>query len=195
MEAFSEGVRLGGLYDTQEIKILICYMLNGVKEPLPREAIVEILFSYEIANLFETSAAIDDLVHLGNLKEDAEGRLTMTESGEQAARQLFTIVPYTLREQALGAAMQLVARTRNEQNTRVTIEKLELGYAVTCAIDNSPQPMMSFTLRVADRMQAERIREQFLNDPLTVYRMMVSVLTGSATVSQENGQTVLRMRM
>lgn len=195
MEAFSEGVRLGGLYDTQEIKILICYMLNGVKEPLPREAIVEILFSYEIANLFETSAAIDDLVHLGNLKEDAEGRLTMTESGEQAARQLFTMVPYTLREQALGAALQLVARTRNEQNTRVTIEKLELGYAVTCVIDNSPQPMMSFTLRVADRMQAERIREQFLNDPLTVYRMMVSVLTGSATVSQENGQTVLRMRM
>ena len=51
------------------------------------------------------------------------------------------------------------------------------------------------TLRVADRMQAERIREQFLNDPLTVYRMMMSVLTGSATVSQENGQTVLRMRM
>lgn len=193
MDAFSDGVRLGGLYNSQDIKILICYMLMGVDQPLSRTAVVEILTSNEIANFFETSAAIDDLIARGNLTESEDGHLSMTDAGRQAAAQLVTIVPYTLREQALGAAVQLLARARHEQDTRVTIEPLDKGFEVTCAVDTSDHPMMAFTLRVADRMQADMIREHFLDDPVTLYRLMVCVLTGSADLKQENGRATLTM--
>lgn len=193
MEAFSNGVRLGGLYDTQEIKILICYMLMGVSEPLHRDSIVQILSYNEIANLFETSAAIDDLVKLENLTEDENGMLSMTDKGAALAKQLFTMVPYTLREQALGAAVQTLARAQRLKETKITIEELDSGYSITCAVDNAEHPMMAFTLRVADRMQAETIRNRFLDDPLTVYRMLVSVMTGCGEMTEEKGRIHLTM--
>ena len=42
-DAFSAGVEPGGLYSSQEIKILICYMLNGAGEPMPRQAVLDII--------------------------------------------------------------------------------------------------------------------------------------------------------
>jgi len=42
-DAFSAGVKPGGLFSYQEIKILICYMLMGIPAPLPRQAILDIL--------------------------------------------------------------------------------------------------------------------------------------------------------
>ena len=193
MDAFSDGVKPGGLFSSQDIKILICYMLLGVDRPMPRQAVVEILSGGEMANLFETSAAIDDLTARGHLTEDADGLLTLTETGRQVAQTLSTMVPYTLRERSLKAALRLLTRHRREQETAVTVDKLDRGYAVTCAVDTSEHPMMSVTLRVADEMQVSLIREHFLDDPVTVYRSVIALLTGDARVEKNGRQITINM--
>ena len=181
METFADGVAPGGLYDSREIKILICYMLLGVGQPFPRQAVLDILTEHQMANLFETSAAIDDLVARDNVREDEDGLLTLTEIGRQAAETLTQRIPYTLRERSLKAAMALLARARYERETKVDIVPLEPGFSVTCSIDQTEHPMMSFTLRVADKMQAEMVREHFLNDPTAFYRALISLSTGDCT--------------
>lgn len=181
METFADGVAPGGLYDSREIKILICYMLLGVGQPFPREAVLNILTEHEMANLFETSAAIDDLVARDNIREDADGCLTLTDVGRQAAETLTQRIPYTLRERSLKAAMALLARARYERETKVDILPLDRGFSVTCSIDQTEHPMMSFTLRVADRMQADMVREQFLSDPTDFYRTLIALATGDCT--------------
>lgn len=191
MAGFSDGVRPGGLYDSREIKVLICYMLSGVAEPLSRDTVTEILTDGEMANLFETSAAIDDLVSRGNVTETENGLLAITESGRASAEQLYDLIPYTLRDRSQKAAMKLLARARNERDAAVDITPLDQGYAVKCSIDKTDVPMMSFTLRVTDETMAKAVRERFLDDPTAFYRALIALSTGDFT--DDDGKLVVEM--
>ncbi len=190
-DAFTSGVAPGGLLNSRDIRVLVCYMLSGVDEPMARQDVVEIIFSEGMANFFETEAAIDELVRLGNLTEDEDSMLALTPAGRSAAETLTTRVPYTLRERSVEAAIRLLTRQRREKDTKVDIVKLDTGVAVTCSIDRSDHPMMSFTLRVADDAQAQLIRERFLDDPVTTYRLLICLLTGEAQVRKFGNHTIL----
>ena len=191
MPGFSDGVRPGGLYDSREIKVLICYMLSGVPEPLSRDTVIEILTEGEMANLFEISAAIDDLTARGNLAETDGGLLTLTESGRTSAEQLYDLIPYTLRDRSQKAAMKLLARARNERDADVVITPLDVGYSVKCSIDKTDVPMMSFTLRVTDETIAKAVRERILDDPTAFYRALIALSTGD--FSDDDGKLVVEM--
>lgn len=179
--AFTDGVRPGGLSDSREIKILICYMLMGVESPLSRDAIRDILVYNQMANMFEVVSAIEELLENGSVTEDEHANILLTENGKVSATQLVELIPYTVRDQALKAAMQLTARSRFEKETKVDIQKVDGGYAVTCSIDKSDSPMMSFTLRVTDELQAKAIQENFLNNPTLFYRGLIGLSTGDYT--------------
>ncbi len=188
-DAFSAGVEPGGLYSSQEIKILICYMLAGVDEPLPRQSVLEIIAAGGMANFFEAGAAIDELIRLHNLTEGEDGRLYLTEDGRQAASTLSGMIPFTLRERSVQAALKLLTRMRREKENRVTVKKLEHGRLVTCEIQDAGQPLLSFSLRVADDLQAGLIRERFLEDPTLIYSSLIALLTGDAAWKR-NGKRI-----
>ncbi len=188
-DAFSAGVEPGGLYSSQEIKILICYMLAGVDEPLPRQSVLEIIATGGMANFFEAGAAIDELIRLHNLTEGEDGRLYLTEDGRQAASTLSGMIPFTLRERSVQAALKLLTRMRREKENRVTVKKLEHGRLVTCEIQDAGQPLLSFSLRVADDLQAGLIRERFLEDPTLIYSSLIALLTGDAAWKR-NGKRI-----
>ncbi len=191
-DAFTDGVEPGGLLNSQEIRVLVCYMLSGVDEPMTRQTVVEIIFAEGMANFFETEAAIDELIRLGNLIEAEDGRLSLTKAGRDAAATLSTRIPFTLRERSVEAAIRLLTRQRRERENRVEITPLaEGGVSVTCSIDRTDHPMMSVTLRVADDYQAKLIRERFLDDPVTVYRLLICLLTGEAKMRKLGNRTVL----
>ena len=188
-DAFSAGVEPGGLYSSQEIKILICYMLAGVDEPLPRQSVLEIIAAGGMANFFEAGAAIDELIRLHNLTEGEDGRLYLTEDGRQAASTLSGMIPFTLRERSVQAALKLLTRMRREKENRVTVKKLEHGRLVTCEIQDAGQPLLSFSLRVADDLQAGLIRERSLEDPTLIYSSLIALLTGDAAWKR-NGKRI-----
>ena len=188
-DAFSAGVEPGGVDSSQEIKILICYMLAGVDEPLPRQSVLEIIAAGGMANFFEAGAAIDELIRLHNLTEGEDGRLYLTEDGRQAASTLSGMIPFTLRERSVQAALKLLTRMRREKENRVTVKKLEHGRLVTCEIQDAGQPLLSFSLRVADDLQAGLIRERFLEDPTLIYSSLIALLTGDAAWKR-NGKRI-----
>ncbi|MBR5540401.1 MAG: DUF4364 family protein, partial [Clostridia bacterium] len=113
-DAFSAGVEPGGLHSRHEIKLLICYMLVAAGEPMPRGDVLDILCGGGMANFFDTSAAIDELVELGNLCEHEDDTLSVTDTGSHAADTLADMLPYTIRERSASAALQMLARRRNE---------------------------------------------------------------------------------
>ncbi len=179
-DAFSAGVEPGGLYAIGEIKLLICYMLLGAGEPMCRRDILDIVCGGGMANFFDASAAIEELVQLGNLIEHEDDTVSVTDIGEHATETLADKLPYTLRERSVQAALRLLSRRRNEQENQVEIAKTENGYTVTCTVGGGKAPLLSFTLLVADDRQAELVREQFLRDPLLLYQSTIAILTGGA---------------
>ncbi len=194
-DAFTSGVAPGGLLNSREIRVLVCYMLNSVDEPMDRQTIVEIIFAEGMANFFETEAAIDELINLGNLTEDENGFLELTPVGREASETLTSRLPFTIRTRAIEAAVKLMTRKRRAKDTKVDIVKLDTGVAVTCSIDRTEHPMMSFTLRVADTEQAELVRDRFLDDPVTIYRLLISLLSGEANVRKFDNHTMIDLNM
>ncbi len=179
-DTFSAGVEPGGLHSAHEIKILICYLLIGAGEPIPRSDVLDVICGGGMANFFDTSAAVDELIEAGNLAEQDDGTLCVTDTGKHAADTLADMLPYTLRQRSVAAALRLLSRRRHERDNRVDIAPAEggKGYVVTCTVGNEQPPLLSFSLLVADEYQAELVRDGFLHDPLLLYQSTLAVLTG-----------------
>lgn len=189
-DAFGDGVKPGGLYTEKEIKILICYMLNGVGEPMPETAVTEILYSGEMANFFEVSAAVQELLQRGHLQEE-DGLLSLTETGRQVASTLARMVPFTLRERSVEAAVKLMARQKRQRDTEVIITPDKKGCLVTCRICDGKDPLMEVTLRVGDEWQAKLIKERFLEEPTLSYRSLIAVLTGGVSTKRDDTRLII----
>lgn len=183
-DAFDGGIKPGGLRSTGEIKILICYLLNGISCAITRSDINEILTSHEIANYFEVNQALSDLVASGNLITDGNAgdeSFTITQSGRDAAETLETNLPLNIRRKAVRAAMQLLTRRKREQENHIDIQKLDKGYQVIFTILDQEDELMKLQIYVADRLQAETARENFLNNPVAFYSTVMERLCATET--------------
>lgn len=185
-DAFSAGVEPGGLLSSQQIKLLVCYLLAGVEQPLPRKTVLDVVVGQGMANFFETDSVIDDLVRLEHI-EEADGVLRLLPTGHRVAATLEGLLPYTLRQRSVSAALDLLARLRREQHNHVTMQPLARGVAVTCTIDDGDSPLLELTLRVADDLQAGLIRDRFLDDPERLYRQVLAVLGGASGGDNRRG--------
>ncbi len=194
-EAFSAGVEPGGLYNSQEIKILICYMLYSVNQPMLRDDVLDIILTGGMANYFDTEDAISELLRLQHLIEDDEQHIATTVTGRQIGETLATRVPYTLRERSVQAALELLRRRRIEKDNTFTLRKLADGsYEAVCAVENSGKALLSVALNLADEHQAGQIKEQFLNDPATLYRAVLAVLTGDVTATRDGNRIIITLQ-
>lgn len=176
-QGFTAGVEPGGIYQSTDIKLLVCYMLAGVNEPLPRQAVLDIVAGDGMANFFDTGSAIDELIELGHLSEDG-GLLALTEKGREAAQDLSARLPYTLRQRAVTAALELLARERRAKENSFSVQKLPQGCALTCRIHEGDSDLLSLTVQVADEQQANLLGQNFISDPVALYQAIFSLLIG-----------------
>lgn len=192
-DAFTAGVEPGGLNNSQEIRILLCYMLDTVGQPMSRDDVTEIILGGGMANYFDTEDAIEELIRLQHLVE-ADRKIATTVTGAQIGQSLKMRVPYTLRQRSVEAALTLLKRYEVQRDNKVDIRKLEDGgYAVTCTIQDRGRDLLSVTLRVADNLQAEQIREHFLADPSLLFRGNLAILTGDSAMRKAGTEMVIKL--
>lgn len=193
-DVFSAGVQPGGLNTSQEIKILLCYMLYTVNQPMPRDQVTDIIVADGMANYFDTEDAIEELLRLQHLVMDDKRNIATTVTGNQIGESLSVRIPYMLRERSVKAALQLLKRREIERDNKVEIRRLEDGGCqVICTVLDQDKPLLSVALRVADEYQAEQIKENFLADPSFLYRGNLAVLTGDANLRRAGTQLVIKL--
>lgn len=184
-DAFTGGVEPGGLWNKNDIRILLCYILASVNAPLSRESISEIVQGKALANYFEVGDALDSLLKQGNVACEEDGSFTLTPSGREIAASLDATLPLSVRDKALEAAMRLVAEAKARRENRVEVSKEENGYQVTCHISGGETDLMSVALHVPDKAQAELVERNFYRDPEGVYRLLLAALTGDKDYAKE----------
>ena len=83
-DAFTAGVRPGGLTDSTEIRLLLCYLVKNAG-PITRTEIENALMEEQLVNYFEIGSCLDDITRqqLVTLKED---RYSITEKGRKVAQ-------------------------------------------------------------------------------------------------------------
>ncbi|MBQ8683475.1 MAG: DUF4364 family protein [Clostridia bacterium] len=193
-DVFTAGVEPGGLTTSQEIKILLCYMLHTVGQPIGRDEVTDIITAEGMANYFDTEEAIEELLRLQHLVESEDRLLATTVTGGQIGESLSLRIPFTLRERSVKAALLLLRRRQIKKDNKVDIEKLEEGgYKVTCTVQDQGIDLLSVSLRVFDRRQAEQIQERFLEDPSLLYRSNLAVLSGDAGMRRAGTQLIIKL--
>ncbi len=181
--ALTAGISHDGLRSRREIKILICYIVNSFDEPLNRSDLVKIIQREDLANYFETCDAIESLVNKDNLNEDSEtGTLTVTETGREIAQSLYKSLPFTVREKALAVGLQILSRRKHERQNSVELIPNGNGFLVKCSVLDGETVMMSTSLYVPNEQYANIVKERFLNDPETLYRIVLGQLTDAQPV-------------
>lgn len=180
-DAFAGGIEIGGLRNMLEIKILICYILKSVKTPMKRNQICDTLQRTGLVNYFDANSAIDELLENGTIVEEeyvGETHLMVTPLGADSATALENTLLPGVRDRAVKAALNIVARATSERETNVKIEKVENGCNVTFEILSKEDVLLSLTLNVADVLQAEQLKDGFLDDPSALYTDVIDRLIG-----------------
>src|SRR5699024_9308106 len=114
-DAFTGGVDPGGLWNQNDIRILLCYILHSVGSLLSGEELSQILQCKALANYFEGQGALAALEARGNVERHSAGRYQVTTAGREIAQTLAATLHQSVRDKALEAARTLLAEERSHR--------------------------------------------------------------------------------
>lgn len=180
-QAFTEGVRPGGLTQDYEVKFLICYLLDHVGAPMSFDEINDVLQSGGYVNYFEYAESVSELLTSGHIvpKHPPEGeqRFVLTDIGVKTSRTFEKSLPLTIREESVRTAQEYLLKKRIERENQVEIQKVEDGYTVSLRITDIGSDLLNLSLFVPSQEEGRAIKERFLKDPALIYRGVIALLT------------------
>lgn len=98
-DAFTAGVRPGGLTNSTEIRLLLCYLVKNAG-PITRTEIENALVEEELVNYFEIGSCLDDIAKQ-ELVTEKSGSYSITDKGRKVAQELAYDLPRSVRELSL----------------------------------------------------------------------------------------------
>lgn len=187
-DAFTAGVEPGGLRNTKEIGILICYMLDYINQPFQHDDLVDIIQENGLANYFEVTSALSELIRLGNVAytDEENQMIEITKNGKIVSRQLSSELSVSVRNRAVSAVLKLMEQRRIERENPVIIEKVESGgYNVTVRITDGMRDLMSLTLFMPSREEATMVKKRFHQSPEKIYSVVLASVVGERDMLKE----------
>ena len=186
--AFDAGVEFGGLRNSADIKILICYLLKSIGKPLTRKNMIDAITGNGIANYFEVNQGLSDLVRNNCLTSEGtleNQRFTLTDQGREVADTLAGSLSINVRKRAVQETLALLTRLRRESENKIDTQPLDNGgYSVSFTMLDGMDKLVTLELYVADRFQADQLKNNFLEDPAGLYSMILSRLAGENAVGE-----------
>ena len=182
-DAFSAGVEPGGLRNTKDIGILICYMLDYIGKPFNRDDLIEIIQENGIANYFEAVSALEELIKCGNVNTHNDSMLSVTNNGIMISNQLSGELSLFIKQKAVSSMLRLVKEKKLASENPVTITQAQDGgYNVNMRITNGDIDLMSLTVFVPDRSDAKKVKAMFEQDPDRLYTVLLASATGEKEI-------------
>lgn len=166
----------GMLTNITDVKIIICYLLKTVGEPMDKEKIIEMVFANDIASYFDVRSAIIELVESGNITENEDGYVSITESGIDVAEELESTLPLTTRSKIIREGVKINNLAKRAKGNKAQTEVTPNGIFVKCELLDGDNEIMTFKMLVADEMQAQTVKEQFMKNPAALYQKFVTAL-------------------
>ena len=124
-DAFTAGVRPGGLTNSTEIRLLLCYLVKNAG-PITRTEIENALMEEALVNYFEIGSCLDDIARQQLVTVEGD-RYTITDKGRKVAQELAYDLPRSVREKAqpdLGAQGSRVQRPYQRKGRRPLLRAL-----------------------------------------------------------------------
>ncbi|WP_302200159.1 DUF4364 family protein [uncultured Gemmiger sp.] len=179
-EAFTAGVKPGGLTDDTQIRILLCYLVKTAG-PLTRDTLQGALLQEQLVNYFEFADALADVEKQHLVAIDEESQYSITKKGSTVADTLALDLPRTVRESAIRAVMQIQSWRHKAAMNRARVEEEDGEYTVWCAIGDLGSDVFRLQLAMPDKLTAETIKNNFTAHGSEIYSKVMDMLTQPST--------------
>lgn len=185
---FTEGIAHGGLTTDYEIRILICWLLEKVRIPVTVSQLSGSLLGERLANYFEVTCAVSQLLESGHLEEierDGEKALILTDLGKKTSQTFYKTVARSVREKAVDVLSQCVLQDRFARENRTEIVETEDGFRLELSLNDVGNDLMTISLYAPSREICETMKKRFLTDPTRLYRLVLSDLMGEERAAMD----------
>lgn len=180
--AFTQGIRPGGLTDSYEITVLVCYVLDYTEQALSLGQLEESILKDGLANYFEFAQAFGRLQQDGHIRketaESGEEVFCLSPQGAAAARVFYDSLPATVRQMALEAARIALLRQRREKEILTEIEKTADGYKLTIRMTDIGSDLLSVSMFLPTKEECEEVQKRFRSDPAYIYQSILALCLG-----------------
>ena len=173
--AFTGGVKPGGLTSSTEIRLLLCNLIQTAG-PLTKQEIETALLEEQLVNYFEICDGLADMAdrRLVQVKDD---QYTITEKGRKVAQELQDDLPRSVRTAAVEAAIRAQVWNRKSDEYRAEIHETAGGYSIQCTINRLKKPEFNLELMMPDRLTAEMVNKRFVLRGNEIYQVLLDALT------------------
>lgn len=172
-DAFTAGVKNGGLRSVTSINMLVCYIVATVGNKVTAQNIIDTVDEGMIANHFETADAISRLKKNGVIKENEDSTLELIDKSTNAIELIERDLPLTVREKSIMLCQQIIAREVYQRENKAEIIENGNGYTVKLKISDKDTDFLSLELFAATQEQAELIKSKFVANPIGVYNTLI----------------------
>lgn len=173
-DAFTAGIKNGGLRSVATINLLVCYIIASINNKVTAQNIIDTVAEGEIANHFEISNAIAKLIQSGVIVEDEEGTLTLAVDSPESIELIEHDLPLTIRDSAIKICQKIIAKETFKRENKVEIIPIENGYNVELHISDNKTDYLKLTLFAPSKEQAEMIKDKFITNPIKVYDNLIT---------------------
>ncbi len=173
--ALTAGVRAGGLNNSTEIKILICYLLSCVKVKITQKQLLDIITNQELANYFELSDALAKLTKQELIKEEAE-YLLITDAGREIAKELEKTLPISVMDRAYKSAIAMLEfESLKKQNKTDIIKESDGSYTLKCSIEDPDFTAFAMQITMPDENTAKIAKEKFILHAQDIFKIVLGI--------------------
>ena len=165
-----------------DIKIFLTFILDYLDRPLDYTTLSKIIMdNVENPSLdFEESLhqlSVDGHIYYEEI--DNEKYYMISEQGRRLASELYDTLDESLRERSLRAAAKHISFAESGTRTKTRIEQTDSKrFKVTVEAYSRMGQIMSVSMLVTSRAEAEDICKKYENRPDAVYRGVLFALTG-----------------
>lgn len=170
------------LYDENEIKIFILYLMYHVGRPLEYEEINDIVMQDGFVGGIDFADCFADLLERDNVMEIREPNRTLyqvSDRGVQVVESLQGDIMNYVKTRGLRSALRLLNFRERGASIETSFQPRADGcYDLTCTIHD--EGMMSLEVKVvaSNSAQLELMRYHFRENPEQIYKGILSLLTG-----------------
>lgn len=170
------------LRNLADIKSFLLFLLNTVRYPIDLTTLNRIITDNISDITFDYESCLGELSDAGYLlfdEVDGEQYYMISDSGRLISSELYEMLPEGLREQSERCAAKYVSLSKTGAEVSTKIEETEdKRFRVSFSAKEAGREIMSVSLVVSSRSQAEQMAQHFEERPDSFYRGVLFSATG-----------------
>ena len=171
-----------GLNTITDLKVFLLFLLDNIRYPIAHSTIMEIILENTDELSIDYDECLSELTESGHLyfdTVDGERYYMISDAGRMVASELYDSLDKEFRERSLRTAIKHISLSKSGASIKSHIEVTDTKrYRVTLEAYDSQGEIMSTSLTVSSRAEAETIKNNFESKPDGVYRGVLFSATG-----------------